>query len=185
MILPYSSNSGKPAYAKTDSNQDREILCDAVSTYGKQLTNFAFSYVKDWGLSEDIVQEVFLKAFRNYQSFRGDSSFKTWLYKITANQCKDYLKSSYFKRVVLSNFLLTKPKRDEYEIFSNNDELSQSVFRLPVKYREIIILHYYEDLKIKEIANLLNMKEATVKTRLQRARTILKNELERSSSNEK
>lgn len=178
MIVSHTSNRGEAAISDTES------LDGAVSIYGKQLTSFAFSYVKDWGIAEDIVQDVFIKALRNYESFRGESSLKTWLYSITANQCKDYLKSSYFKRVVLSNVFPSNHKKDEYKVHNTNDELSNAIFELSVKYREVIMLYYYEGLRLKEIASLLQLKEATVKTRLQRARTLMRGKLEGSTSYE-
>ncbi len=159
------------------SAEEVDLLYEAVATIGKQMTNFAFTYVKDWGLAEDLVQEAFIKAYKNFHTFNGESALKTWLYSILANQCKDYLRSSYFKNVFLSNIFPIRKSGDEYDKIGTNEELSQNVLKLPVKYREVIILHYYEELKISEISSLLDLKESTVKTRLQRARAKLKYEM--------
>ncbi|WLD95477.1 sigma-70 family RNA polymerase sigma factor [Alkalihalobacillus sp. AL-G] len=156
------------------------VIEEAIREYGKQLTNFAFSYVKDWTTAEDIVQDSFIKAFRKYDSFKGESSLKTWLYRIAANQCKDYLRSSYFKRVVLSNILPTKNQPENPTTDEVDEDLANFVIKLPVKYREVIILHYYEELPIKQISELLQLKESTVKTRMRRARLLLKSKLEGS-----
>lgn len=176
MILQYSDRK-RAADSPTHSNEmNIALLEEAVTNYGKQMTNLAYTYVKDWSLAEDIIQEVFIKALRNMNKFRGQSSLKTWLYSITANHCKDYLRSSYFRRVVLSNVFPLRHK-DEEKVNGENHNLSTYVIKLPVKYREVIILHYYEDLKIREISELLEVNEATIKSRLQRARKILKNKL--------
>ncbi|WP_257350231.1 sigma-70 family RNA polymerase sigma factor [Pseudalkalibacillus decolorationis] len=156
------------------------VIEEAIRKYGKQLTNFVFSYVKDWSTAEDVVQDSFIKAFRKYDSFKGDSSLKTWLYRIAANQSKDYLKSSYFKRVILSNIISTKNNREKSSEGETDDDLAYFVLKLPIKYREVIILHYYEELGVQQIANLLQMNESTIKTRLRRARTLLKDKLEGS-----
>ena len=70
-----------------------------MRTYGNDVLRTAYMYVKDIHTAEDIFQEVFIKADRNKESFRGESSVKTWLIRITVNACKDYLKSAYNRRV--------------------------------------------------------------------------------------
>ena len=70
-----------------------------MRTYGNDVLRTAYMYVKDIHTAEDIFQEVFIKADRNKEGFRGESSVKTWLIRITVNACKDYLKSAYNRRV--------------------------------------------------------------------------------------
>ena len=70
-----------------------------MCTYGNDVLRTAYMYVKNIHTAEDIFQEVFIKADRNKESFRGESSVKTWLIRITVNACKDYLKSAYNRRV--------------------------------------------------------------------------------------
>lgn len=157
-----------------------EFLMD---TYGDMITKLSFSYLKDWGKAEDVTQEVFITCFNKYSTFRGESTVKNWLYKIAINKCKDILRSWQFKKVVILNTFLQEHLKDtskspEQQIIvqDEKDELVQKVLSLPIKQREIIILYYYEDLKIKEISDLLNLNPKTVKTRLYRGRMLLKNQ---------
>lgn len=152
----------------------------AMTEYGESLIRLAFTYVKDIHKAEDIIQDVFLKVYANLHQFKGTSSFKTYLYRITINQCKDYLKSWSFK-----NLFFTE-KNIEYSLdsfestvirFEENYELGMKILDLPIKYREVIILHYYQDYSISEIATLLTVSESTIHTRLRRAKQRLKEKI--------
>lgn len=151
-----------------------------VNEYGKDIKILAFTYVKDWGKAEDITQEVFLICYKKLHLFRGDSSYKTWLYKITVNKCKDELKKKGFWQFRLAEKLkyhLPQSERSTEEqviTTSEEQELSKNVLSLPVKYREVIILFYYEELKIKEIHDLTGLNIETIKTRLSRAKKLLR-----------
>ncbi|MCD8501888.1 MAG: sigma-70 family RNA polymerase sigma factor [Bacillaceae bacterium] len=151
-----------------------------IDSYYKKLMNLAYTYVKDWSTAEDIVQDVFIKVFHKMEQFEERSSIKTWLYRITMNQCKDYLRKSYIKRVVITGIMdKLSPVDDEtpersFEKVSMDKDLAECILQLPLKYREAIILYYYEDLSIPEMSDLLKEKEATMKSRIQRARKRLK-----------
>ncbi|RHW43312.1 sigma-70 family RNA polymerase sigma factor [Neobacillus notoginsengisoli] len=168
-----------------EKNRD-EWLENIMSDYGERLTKLAFNYVKDWGLAQDIVQEVFITCYKQYDKASEIVYFKPWIYRITINRCKDMLKSSFLKRYLFNNSLLShfmnKDLSPEVRLILNSEKekLSQTVLSLPVKYREVIILFYYEEMTIGEIAELLTLNENTVKTRLKRGRILLKNSLERS-----
>lgn len=152
-----------------------QIIEELMIEHGNELTFLAYSYVKNAEEAKDIVQNVFVAAFQHLAAFRGDSSLKTWLYRITINKCKDHLKSSLFKRVIL---LGTSPETNKKESPIDENYLEQeaskvikkAVFTLRLKYREVILMRYYQDLTIKEISAILNLREATVNTRLRRAK---------------
>ena len=73
--------------------------------YGNELVRLAFSYVKDAEIAKDMVQNTFIKCYKNLESFRFDAQIKTWLYRITINECKDYLKSWNYKMVQVKSFI--------------------------------------------------------------------------------
>ncbi|WP_245602133.1 sigma-70 family RNA polymerase sigma factor [Peribacillus kribbensis] len=157
-----------------------EQLVWLMGEYGDMIIRLAFTYVKQKQVAEDISQEVFISCYQSLDRFENRSAYKTWLYRITVNKCKDYLDSWSFKHIFYKDFfssLLTKGA-----VFTENKLLDQEnkegifkkVLALPVKLREVIILHYYEELSIKEIAGLLNLNANTVKTRLHRGRQQLK-----------
>ncbi|MBF0705430.1 sigma-70 family RNA polymerase sigma factor [Alkalihalobacillus hwajinpoensis] len=164
---------------KTDNEFERnEIVREFIDDFAEQIKRLAYTYVKNWAVADDITQEVFISCFKNIEHFRGESSYKTWLFKITVNRCKDYLKSKWFRSMVpfrgdekvevaagLDEILVQK---------SEGEEISQKVLSLSVKYREVIILFYYEDLGLQEIEELTGIKTETVKTRLRRAKLQLR-----------
>lgn len=154
-----------------------------IRTHGEELLRLSYTYVKNKEMAEDIVQDVLLKAYEQHDKFRGDASYRTYLYRMTINRSYDYLRSWSYKNTVLTNKIqqiLQVTKSTEQQVFEQNDNrlLGDVVFDLPVKYREIIILYYYKELKIDEIAELLSISDNTVKTRLKRGREKLRNQLE-------
>ncbi|WP_141431169.1 sigma-70 family RNA polymerase sigma factor [Bacillus sp. 03113] len=158
-----------------------------MNEYGKNVARLAFTYTKNKQLAEDIAQEVFIKCYKNLDSFRNESSYKTWIYRITVNLCKDKLRSWSFRNIILNDFF--SKSRNTYVTpeallveKENKRMLSEKVMSLPVKYREVIILYYYEELSYNQIAELLQLSLQTVKSRLHRARLLLKNLLERSNA---
>ncbi|MEH7223228.1 sigma-70 family RNA polymerase sigma factor [Bacillus sp. JJ1566] len=163
-----------------DREEKDYILEKMMIDYGNELVRLAYSYVKDTEIAKDIVQNTFIKCYKNLDSFRYEAKIKTWLYRITINECKDYLRSWNYKMVQVRSFInettrsilpsTEKSVIDKYD----NEEMKENIFSLPKVYREVIYLYYYESLKTEEIANVLDIKVNTVKTRLSRARQRLK-----------
>ncbi|MED3997018.1 sigma-70 family RNA polymerase sigma factor [Peribacillus frigoritolerans] len=151
-----------------------------MEQYGDMVVRLAYTYVKQKTLAEDIAQEVFISCYQHMDKFRNQSSVKTWIYRITVNKCKDELKSWSFKNLfytdLISSFFKNGTNTTELKLLDleENRWISKIILSLPLKLREVIILYYYEDLSILEIADLLNVNENTIKTRLYRARNLLK-----------
>lgn len=163
-----------------------EILID---DYWINVKKLSFTYVKDWTLAEDITQEVFIKCFKNIEQFRGEASYKTWLYRITVNRCKDELQSKWFRTFSFFDGVKEKTTKStisaEQSFLNKNEkqEFYELVLSLPMKYREVIILFYYEEMNLEEIHNLLGLNLNTVKTRLKRGKLLLKNMVEGETFN--
>ncbi|MFE8700407.1 sigma-70 family RNA polymerase sigma factor [Cytobacillus sp. FJAT-54145] len=159
---------------------DKErMIEELVDTLGTHILRLAFTYVKDKKIAEDITQEVFLKCFQKWDQFRGDSNIKTWVYSITINLCKDYLKSWSFRNLLFYDFTTRQDGFGENALDlllekSQKKRLATHVLNLPIKYREVLILFYYEDYSIEEISTFLNTNENTLRTRLRRAKELLK-----------
>ena len=154
-----------------------------IKTHGEELLRLAYTYVKNKEAAEDIVQDVLLKAFEQHEQFRGEASYRTYLYRMTINRSTDYLRSWSYKNTILTEkfqklFKGTKSAEQEVLLLSENRMLGEAVLNLPVKYREVIIFYYYKELKIDEIAEMLSCSDNTVKTRLRRGREKLKLVLE-------
>jgi RNA polymerase sigma-70 factor, ECF subfamily len=159
--------------------EKEEIMNQLVNKYSHKLTKFAFKYIRDQQLAEDIVQDVFMKCCQHFDQFRGGSSIETWLYKITFNQCMNYLRSSHFKRTVLTEHfdrLIQAHTTPELKVMEQLDkeELIKKVSDLPKIYKEVIVLFYLKHLSLKEIQEFLQINLSTVKVRLHRAKYLLR-----------
>lgn len=164
---------------------DHDVLFDKIMTeYGQNILNLVYSYVKNKVATEDLTQEIFVKCYRSLHTFEHQSKIKTWLCKIAINHCKDYLKSWHFQRVQSfdpNDMPVTASKNDtENEVVRKDEqqEVVAALLQLPLKYREVIYLYYFEDLSLKEMEQLTKIKLNTIKTRMRKAKELLKNVLE-------
>lgn len=147
---------------------------ELVEAYSDMVMRIAYQNCFNKSDSEDITQEVFIKLLENMDRVKDDEGYlKAWLIRVTVNLCKDYNKSSWYKRV--KGF-----DGNELEIPWEMEELGlwEELSRLKPVYRNIIYLYYYEGYKIHEIAGILNLRENTVSSNLNRARKQLKTILE-------
>ncbi|WP_416151190.1 sigma-70 family RNA polymerase sigma factor [Salipaludibacillus sp. HK11] len=174
---------------KEDENQnftedEKDLLEDLLDEYGTELKHIAFFYLKDRELAEDIIQEVFISCFKNLHTFRYESSYKTWLIKITVNKCKDSLKKWSFKNIFYREKIKDPIENctPEKKVIEKtvNENLATEVLQLPLKFREVIILFYYEELSLIEISLVLKINVNTIKSRLSRAKENLRKSIERS-----
>jgi RNA polymerase sigma-70 factor, ECF subfamily len=170
-------------------SRDELTLNSLMKEYGQSVLWLAYSYVKDKNLAEEITQDVFISCYEKMVTFREESSIKTWIYRITTNRCKDVMKSRVYKykKVTQSLFDHFVSKDDTPEDFlirkTEEKELSLAVLALPLKYREVIFLYYFENLKVEDISTMLTVNANTVKTRLHRGRELIKQMYERGVEN--
>jgi RNA polymerase sigma-70 factor, ECF subfamily len=141
-----------------------------IEKHSDTILRTSYSYMKNLSESEDITQEVFIKLLEKKPSFESAEQEKAWLIRVTINLCKDKLKSSWFRK--------TAPLEGDFvEATKEDNEIISSVLELPLKYRSVVLLFYYEDYSISQIANILNLGESTVGSQLSRARKLLKTKL--------
>lgn len=161
----------------SDGGYDIETL---MRRYGNDVLRTAYSYVQDKSAAEDLFQESFIKIYQNLSNFRGESSIKTWMIRITINVCKDYLKSAYSRHVVptgefAEDALVSESDYDEIEKEETAKEVKDAVMKLPEELRELVFLVYYREMGLNEAASILCIPLGTAKSRLSRAREKLKN----------
>ncbi|WP_153730278.1 sigma-70 family RNA polymerase sigma factor [Sporosarcina obsidiansis] len=165
----------------------KELLESFIHDYGDELKRIAYLYLNDLSESEDIVQEVLIKSYHQLDNFRHDSTYKTWLIRMTINQCKDYTKRwsirNIFYRKELEEVQDQNLIENIYIEQESSYEMSQQLAKLPPKYKEVLILYYYQELTMKEISEVLQINHNTVKSRLLRGKKVLKDKLERSDWN--
>ncbi|MBE6156345.1 MAG: RNA polymerase sigma factor [Firmicutes bacterium] len=143
--------------------------------YKDDVYRLALSYTQNKYDAEDIVQRTFIKVYKKIQNIQNDN-IKKYLLTITANECKDLFKS--FWRRNTDSIFDNEIKEFKYDV--KKLELLEMLKTLPKKYRICIHLHYFYGYSIKEIASIENINENTAKTRLARARNLLKIELGRN-----
>ena len=154
----------------------RPQLDRLMEQYGSSLLRMCALYLKDADLAQDAVQETFIRAYRHIEDYRGESSEKTWLTAIAINVSRDMLRTAWFRHQSRSTDIDTLPEQPADFEFPDNTVLTE-VMRLPVKYREIVLLRYYEGLKLKEIASALGLSDGRVRSRLNKANGILQDRL--------
>jgi len=139
-----------------------ELIVEYAVRYKENYYRLAYSYVKNSDDALDIVQESVYKAISSVSSLKNPDYIKTWLYRIVVNTSLDFLrkqrKSVAFDEEALDS--LDFETVDDYGDF----DLQKALDNLPEKYRTIVILRYFEDLKIDEIAEILNENINTIKT---------------------
>ena len=170
-------------------NGDARAFSTLVERYKHMVFTLAAKILKNHEEAEEVAQDVFVKAYSALSSFKGDSKFSTWLYKIAYYRSLDYLKKQ--KRSLhtssidsdteyhLSNL---EEEVDKLEAKERKQAIKSAVDELPENDAVVITLHYFEELSLKEIAEIMNIEANTVKVRLFRSRKrlaeLLKNKLE-------
>ena len=163
---------------KGPSCNTEELFDNLVLEYQMPLKRLCFMYLRDMTLAEDAVQDTFLKVYKNMDQFREGCSMKTWIMKIGVNTCRDMLRSAWFRhhdrRIVPEELQIPAEERPQPE---ETDDLGQAILKLPVKYKDVILLYYYQDMSQDEIAEILQTSASTVSRRLKRAQEKLRDVL--------
>lgn len=157
---------------------DQAAFATLVERYSGALYNQAYRMLADVGEAEDTVQEVFLRAYRKLDTYDPQRRFVTWLLTIGSNYCIDRLRRRRFSWATLDDVAFWLPSREagpEGQALAGErrDLVQQALQQLPEGYRSVTVLRYWHDLSYLEIAGALGLTEATVKTRLHRARKML------------
>lgn len=133
----------------------------------------AYSGCRNTADTEDVVQNTFLKLLERKESFPEDDQAKYWLIRVAINECKSLWRTPWRQRVTSTVELFSEPAFETPE----QSDLYDAVRELPVKYRQVVHLYYFEDYSVKEIAGILTLSETAVQTRLLRARQKLREKL--------
>jgi RNA polymerase sigma factor (sigma-70 family) len=151
--------------------------------YSARIYNFAFRFLRNSEAAEDAVQEVFVKMLKHANQFHGDAKLSTWLFSITANWCRDYLRKAENKSKDGDEVLVTLPTSPELspernlERRENERMVQRALAALTAEQREAILLSRYQGLSYAEIAQIAGCSEGAVKTRVFRAMETLKKAL--------
>lgn len=164
--------------AGRNAETDRvELLRELMEAHGNEVLRVVFGYVKDRHAAEDITQEVFVKVFDHLDSFRQESSYRTWIVRIAVNRAKDYLRAVSRRPICVEDLSFVEgdgsPERGLLRRHENN-QLWNAVMNLPEMYREVVWLFYGRGMSLEEVADVTQVSVGSVKTRLYRARELLR-----------
>lgn len=154
----------------------KEYKNSIIEKYFNMIYKLAIAETKDVHTAEDVTSDVFLKFMQTNKAFESEEHIKAWLLRVTINASKSFFSSYWFKKTVPLEETL-----EAAEIPEEESEVYLAVMNLPEKYRTVIHLFYYEELSVREIAEVINSNESTVKSQLSRARTMLKETLKGES----
>jgi RNA polymerase sigma factor (sigma-70 family) len=166
--------------AQTDEKLIKEIIKGnesamelLVKRYYDLVHSFIYRNTSDYNIAYDITQDVFIKMVKNIDKYQIENGkFKSWLLKIAVNTTKDYFRSKIYKQRTQSYDIANQEIEDRtnvVDILSKKEEsvkIKEAIENLPKLQREVVILKYYNDLKIKEISTITGENENTIKARL-------------------
>jgi RNA polymerase sigma-70 factor (ECF subfamily) len=191
MSLPLSNP------AKTDEELvvsirtgNKELFGDIVDRYESKLTRYVMRFTQNKDDVSDIIQVVFIKAYTNLQSFDETRSFNSWIYRIAHNESVTYLKRKSNQKISFLDFdvflpqVFAKETADEHALLREDKEiLEASLSMISPKYREVLVLYYYDDMSYQEIADVLHIPIATVGVRIKRGKESLHKILQTKNTN--
>lgn len=148
-----------------------KYLENMIEKYSDMVYRLALTRTKSKENSEDVYQEVFLRLSKKLPNFESEEHEKAWIIKVTINCSKNLLNSAFLRYKAEMKEEIAFETKERHDIY-------YAVQELPIKYRTIIHLYYYEKYKINEISEILNINENTIKSRLSRAREKLKEKVE-------
>ena len=167
--------------------QDSDAFGQLVERYATVIVNLAYRMVGDRTEAEDLAQETFVAAFKSLPTFRAESKFSTWLYRIAANKCKDWLRAKRpgqgGQDVDIDEVLdhgVAAEERTPERLLSQQQvaaQLDRAIQRLPPLYREAFVLKHVEGLSYEEMQEILNVNADTLKMRVYKGRLQLSREL--------
>lgn len=170
---------------------DKAAFAEIVNLYQEKLYSISFRMLYNKQEAEDVVQDTFLRVYKNLTKYDHHMKFSTWIYRIATNLCIDRLrkrKPNYSldaessEREGLDGYSMipSDHRTPESELILTETQkiIHQAIESLPVKYKSVMILRYLQDLSLQEIGEILDMPITTIKTRVHRGREFLRKKLE-------
>lgn len=182
------------ALVRRAAEGDAGAFEELVLAYEKQVYNLALRMVVNPEDALDLSQEAFLRAWRGLGSYRFDSAFSTWLYRLTSNVCIDFLRRQKKQKVLPLHFADEEEERElsipdpapgtEEQVLTRleQEQVAAAMARLEPEYRQALTLRVINGLSYTEIAAILNVREGTVKSRIARAREKMRGIMQKSGN---
>jgi RNA polymerase sigma-70 factor (ECF subfamily) len=169
-------------------DEDVDAFDILVNRYKNRLINFVYRFVKDYDVSEDIVQETFLRVFRHRHNYKAIANFSTWIFTIAGNLAKSELRRRKRWRFLSVDAVNDEEKRFDLpdngiqpdraaSVSIMEESIQKAIDSLQIKYKEALILRDIEGMSYKQIADITGVPVGTVKSRVNRARKKLQKKL--------
>jgi RNA polymerase sigma-70 factor (ECF subfamily) len=179
-------------FKKLSKEELDRLFEEILDKYERKIFNMIYRMVGNYDDAVDLTQETFLRVYKSLRSFRGEANIYTWIYQIALNLCRTKLAQDKRMRVIsLDQEIETEEGEMEREIPDDSmtpeqtwearniqEAVQRAIEKLPLPYREVIVLHDLQGFSYEEIANMLGINEEAVRVRLHRARKRLKELLE-------
>jgi RNA polymerase sigma-70 factor (ECF subfamily) len=202
---PLIKFEGEPKEAEklTDSElvilvreKDLERYAEIIERYQGKLFAYLYRLIGNKEEAEDLLQDVFIKAYKNLHSFDAERKFSSWIYRIAHNEAVNHIKRKYLKKFIsLEDISSTKDKLEASSSEGGADDLwerkeaikevGDAVNRLPLKYRQVLLLRYFSDKAYEEIGEILEKPVNTVGTLINRAKKKLAEEINKLKNNQR
>jgi RNA polymerase sigma-70 factor (ECF subfamily) len=160
---------------------DTSAFAGLVSRWQERLLNLAWRFCRDRSMAEDMAQEAFVRAFRSLHTFRSESAFSTWLTSIALNVYRSALRDRPPPVAPVEVELPAGAPADALSSLIGEERATtvrRMVLTLPAKYREALVVFYFEERDLAETARVMRLSEGTLKARLHRGRELLKRRLD-------
>lgn len=153
-----------------DVRDDRAYFARLYDQYATDVLRVCYFYLSDREKAEDVCQDVFVRLMTTHPLLQPGRE-KSWLLKVALNRCRDLWRGAWLKRVILGGptFELI-PAPDEFSRRDDQQAMMAAINQLPATFKEVILLHYYQGMNIAEIAQMLELPEGTISSRLSRGR---------------
>lgn len=164
------------------SEEDKRIFTDLVDAYQMALLRLCHTLLRDRYLAEDAVQDTFLRVWRHMDQIREKENMKPWVFQIAVNRCRDMRRSAWLRH--RREPLPENQTEAQAGIPEEAIALNMTIQQLPVKQREVILLYYYQQFTVEEVAGILHISHSSVSGRLKRGLEALAQALEGGNENE-
>lgn len=153
-----------------DMRDDPAYFARLYDQYATDVLRVCYFYLSDREKAEDVCQDVFVRLMTTHPVLQPGRE-KSWLLKVALNRCRDLWRGAWLKRVILGGptFELI-PAPDEFSRRDDQQAMMAAINQLPATFKEVILLHYYQGMNIAEIAQMLELPEGTISSRLSRGR---------------
>ncbi len=186
----------EPSFLRRLKDRDERAFRELIEAHRDRVYNISFRMLGSRAEAEDVAQEVFIAVFKTIETFRGDSKFSTWLYRVAVNHCKNRIKylarrhdrdrdeldeTTNGQHGAVGAIGGPGPRAPDHALEAQQMEtlIQEAIAELDEEQRIVVVLRDVEDLSIEEICKITDLPDGTVKSRLHRARLVLRKKLQR------